>query len=79
MPTVFSPPSVSALNTKVARYFSGSRAVIAEIDPGEGLIFAFAEIVFEFVTRFVFGSAFWQALLANARKQIARRVIDSGV
>src|SRR3954463_7336694 len=48
MPIVFSPPSVSALRTMVARYLSGSRAAIPE--RVSELLFAFALLLlFKFV------------------------------
>src|SRR5882762_2780764 len=57
MPIVFSPPPVSALKTSVARYFSGSRALILEGDSGElfALIFAGVEFVFAAMLVFEFG------------------------
>jgi len=70
--------SVSALNTKVARYFSGSRAAITETDAGDalGLTVALALVV-RFA--FAFESVFWQAVFAKAIKPMARIKIDMGV
>src|SRR5262249_1843445 len=57
MPTAFSPPSVSRLNTIVALYFSGSRVLIgtpdslAEVSP---LSLATLELAMEFEFAFVF-------------------------
>src|SRR5215472_2137202 len=54
IPIVFSPPSVSALNVNVARYWSGSRAVIPASDSGALLVFVFALADSVFVLALVF-------------------------
>jgi hypothetical protein len=59
MPTVFSPPSVSAVKTSVARYVLGSRA--ASVDGGAALTLAFVFVlatVLVFVLILVFMFAF---------------------
>src|SRR6267142_3416100 len=58
MPIVFSPPPVSALNTSVARYFSGSRALIPESDSVAGLALTFAGAEFVFAAMLVFEFVF---------------------
>src|ERR1051325_5741791 len=64
MPTVFCPPSVSALKTKVARYFSGSRAAITEAVSGVRFAFAFVATLFALTVTLLFAllSDRWQAL-----------------
>src|SRR5207302_1270972 len=79
MPIVFSPPPVSAVKTSVARYVSGSRALMPESSSGEALAFTFAGMLFVFATVFVFAFVFvfvaGRQLLAtapNATKQTRR-------
>src|SRR4029079_10688433 len=64
MPTVFCPPSVSALKTSVARYFSGSRAAITDSASGVRFALAFVMSVFAFDVTLLFAllSERWQAL-----------------
>src|SRR4051812_26081406 len=66
-PTVFSPPSVSALRTMVARYLSGSRAVMPE--RVSELLFALL-LLFRFVL--VLTSVFVFVLVLVAVPQPAR-------
>src|SRR4030081_3920237 len=58
MPIVFSPPAVSALNTSVARYFSGSRALTPDSGAGELLALTFAGVVFVFPATLTFELVF---------------------
>jgi hypothetical protein len=58
MPIVFSPPAVSALNTSVARYFSGSRVLTPDSGAGELLALTFAAVVFVFAATLTFALVF---------------------
>ena len=79
MPIVFSPPAVSALNTSVARYLSGSRAALTVAGVGERLAFVFADEVFVFTFAFELVSARWHALPARLRSITTASDIRFGV
>src|SRR6185436_5117232 len=69
MPMVFWPPSVSALKTRTARYFSGSRAALTVDASGEGLAVTIVGEVLALADVFVFVvSDLWQALRASPSK-----------
>jgi hypothetical protein len=76
MPTVFSPPSVSALKTRVARYFSGSRAALVGVGDAAGLANVIGELL-ALVARLVFVlvSDRWQALRAKQSRLISSREV----
>src|SRR5687768_14668418 len=82
MPTVFSPPSVSALKTRTPRYVFGSRA--ASVDGAAALIFAVAMLAFTLPLIFVFILAFTvvvprpHPLIAKTIIEIARTKIGTG-
>ena len=69
--------SVSALKTRTARYFSGSRAALTGVASAEGLAIATVgdvlALTVEFV--FVFVSDRWQALPATPSKLISKREV----
>ena len=76
MPTVFCPPSVSALKTRTARYFSGSRAALVGVGDAAGLASAIGELL-ALVARLVFVlvSDRWQALRARQSRLISKREV----
>jgi len=75
MPTVFCPPSVSALKTRTARYFSGSRAALVGVGEAVGLARAIAGELLLLIARLVFVlvSERWQALRARQSRQISEK------
>jgi hypothetical protein len=80
MPTVFCPPSVSALKTSTARYFSGSRAALVGVGDAVGLASAIGELL-ALVVRLVFVlvSDRWQALRARQNRLISKSEVKPEV
>ena len=80
MPRVFCPPSVSALKTNVARYFSGSRVAIVATGAVARFALTFAGAVFVFaeILVFVFVPVLWHALPTSSDSVIMNRQIDVG-
>jgi hypothetical protein len=72
MPTVFCPPSVSALKTRTARYFSGSRAALVGVGDAVGLASAIVGELLALVARLVFVSDRWQAFRARQSRLISK-------
>src|SRR5258705_10143942 len=72
MPTVFCPPSVSALKTRTARYFSGSRAALVGVGDAVGLAIAIIGELLALVARLVLVSDRWQAFRARQSRLISK-------
>jgi hypothetical protein len=76
MPIVFCPPSVSAVKTRTARYFSGSRAALIGVGSTEGLAVAIAGDVLALDDGFVLVSDRWHAPNTSDSEQAAKRKIN---